>query len=300
MNELLETPNIDKPIEALNRKAKRVLTLATICGLVGLAVLIWSIFQFNFKTDSGLPNFGQFVSGPVTALWSLTGLLLVYAAFIGQRQQLLQQQADLDLNRLELTLTRQELAGQKNEMEKQNLAARKQYFETTFFNLLRLHQEITENITIEFLQGNNLRGRNCFWRFYNDIKGKFPNIEGNNDVEFIASIYGDHFIHFDTEIVRYFRNLANILLYIKQEDIPNKILYVSILKTQLSDGELLLMFYHGLSFYAEYGLKTLIEEFSLLEQVPIKKLISPTHVQYYNQNAFETDRNKLQGVSISS
>lgn len=79
--------------------------------------------------------------GGVNALFSGFAFAgVIYAIFL--------QKSELSLQRRELQYTRQELKGQKEQLENQNKTLQKQNFEETFFQLLRLHNDIVNSIDL--------------------------------------------------------------------------------------------------------------------------------------------------------
>lgn len=96
--------------------------------------------------------------GAVNALFS--GL-----AFAGLFYAILLQRAELAAQREELAETREVLKSQKLEAEKQNATLAQQTFDNTFFQLLRLHNDIVSSIDIDRRSKGTLKGRDCF-RFF--------------------------------------------------------------------------------------------------------------------------------------
>ena len=89
--------------------------------------------------------------GVLTALFS--GL-----AFAGIVFTILLQREELKLQRKELTLTREEMARQHSTLKKQN-------FENTFFQMLRLHNDIVNAIDLKRVAPGKVEltsGRDCF------------------------------------------------------------------------------------------------------------------------------------------
>ena len=113
--------------------------------IVLFVILAWSITWYQLKD---LPERGTFgdMFGAVNALFS--GL-----AFVGVIFAIMLQSKELKLQRKELKFTRSELEGQKLQLEAQNTTLRKQNFENTFFELLRIQNEITN--AIDLVNENN-------------------------------------------------------------------------------------------------------------------------------------------------
>ena len=88
--------------------------------------------------------------GGINALF--TGL-----AFAGLIMTLIVQMRELELQREELGAMKDELSGQRSQMELQNESVKKQIFENTFFQMMRMHNEIVSKMDIR-----NVTGRDCF------------------------------------------------------------------------------------------------------------------------------------------
>jgi len=154
------------------------------CVIIGfVAALSAIIYFFNFDfSRNEVNNFnlnllGDFMAGLVASIWSLAGLFFIYVAFLGQKQQLLNQQIEicysqleLKYTRLELKYTRFELKGQKEEMIAHNKTLNQQKFENTFFQLLGLFNSIVN--TLDYKNNNTIfsSGRDSFRSFYDKMR----------------------------------------------------------------------------------------------------------------------------------
>jgi hypothetical protein len=138
------------------------------CGALALIVLAWAISWFAlyhyFPDNSARALFGE-AFGSVSALFS--GL-----AFAGLVVAILIQRDELQLQRDELELTREELRGQKEQLTKQAEIFRKQMFESTFFQLIRLHHDLVDALSLTF-HARPFVGRKCFDVFFEVLKGAF-------------------------------------------------------------------------------------------------------------------------------
>mgnify|MGYP003717282061 CR=1 FL=1 len=105
-----------------------------------MRAVVGVIYQFNGNSNIRLSEIGDYIGGTVASTWSLAGLFFIYVAFLGQQKQMLLQKLDLYYNRLEITATRKELEGQKEQMIEQNKAIKLQRFENTFFHVSLLLQ----------------------------------------------------------------------------------------------------------------------------------------------------------------
>ncbi|SFB25516.1 hypothetical protein [Algoriphagus aquimarinus] len=103
---------------------------------------IAAIFNFIiFDSFLTLADFGGYVGGVASPFGAISGILFVYVAFLGQRQQLLFTQQEIRINQIELRETREEIKGQKEQLELQNKQFQIQSFDSTFFKLIDYYSD---------------------------------------------------------------------------------------------------------------------------------------------------------------
>lgn len=254
---------------------------------IGVVLVLWGlnwcgVSKFiNEPTNQG--TFGD-MFGAVNALFS--GL-----AFAGLIITLLYQREELKLQREELQETRKELKGQNKTMKRQR-------FENTFFNMLSLQQEIIANLSIERKEREwnrlesqwkerviNNKGREVFEKIYVHIgiKGIVnEGIEKYNEYRKLISRF-DH----------YFRHLYRIFKYIDETDLideKERYDYASIVRSQLSDYELVMLFYNCLAQKdngkEENKFKPLIEKYAIFNNLRDGLLAKEEHYKLYNDGAY--------------
>jgi len=261
--------------EKVNYKLPIFIAIFVLCA--------WFFTWYSLGDDPKRGTFGD-MFGAVNALFS--GL-----AFIGVIFAILLQSKELKLQRKELKFTRKELKGQKLQLEAQNKTFEKQNFENTFFELLRLHNEITNSIDLVDKIGIITKGRDCFKVFYNRLKKTWGrNIapyQGNDEAERINNTYLGFYNEYQSEIGHYFRSLYNIVKFVDNSEIENKRLYTNLIRAQLSSYELTLLFYNTLSDMGREKFMPLIVKYSLLKTLPQNELLNPPdHIVLYDSNAF--------------
>ncbi len=70
-------------------------------------------------------------------------------------------------------------------------------------------------------------------------------------------------------------------------EVENVELYVNLIRVQLTDNELLLLFYHSLCNIDREDFKSLIEKYALLKSLPIDNLlVQEEHVSLYKGGAY--------------
>lgn len=188
----------------------------------------------------------------------------------------------LALAALILTLTEQ-----KNEF-------RQQHFENTFFEMVRLHVDMTASIDLKMRDKNEneivTQGKDCFSIFYDKLKGTFyyqdQNNPNNTEAQRFADAYDFFWGKWHKELGHYFRSLYTVFKYINESKLEDKKLYANIMRSQLSDHELLVLFYNCLSKHGEEKFKPLVEEYALFDNMPLEMLYKPSDQSRYSDKAY--------------
>lgn len=216
------------------------------------------------------------------------------------------------LQRNELGLQREELTATRIEFEKQNETLVFQRFENTFFNMLSIHHSIVSSIDVEVnpliiehvngeinLRKENrknksgivdLKGRDVFQRHYETLIRLF-NFDDNQPY---IILYEQLFDYYQSDLGHYFRNVYRIIKLVDEtkfsddENVNYKIAYsyTSILRAQLSDYELVLLCFNGLSKYGSQKLKPLLEKYAMLKNLKIDLLHYDKVSQSYKNGAY--------------
>jgi hypothetical protein len=274
----------------------------------GLAVILLAFLSYYMKDNTVigytnesinlLGSMGEYIGGLVGSLWALAGVILFYETLKFQRTELIMQ-------REELGYQRTEIMEQTNQyiIQNQTLITRK--MEGTFFQLISLHNEIVHSLHLDFeshpsYQGKTstiANGRYCFNYFYKFFYKTFSdNIDltgvASSETEDINLIIKESFKTFFTEfqedIGHYYRNLFNLALYVDKSKLNAKKFYCNLIRSLLSNYELVLLFYYCLSDYGA-KMKILTEKYSLFVQLPENELLDKRHMNLFDKKAFEED-----------
>ena len=281
--------------------------------IVALWVCSWILIDCNIDSSTNRGEFGD-KFGAINSLFS--GF-----AFLGLIITLLFQKEELELQRQELSETRKELEGQKKEFEEQNKIMRRQSFENTLFNMLSLQQEIVNKLSFSGIKNTldlntnffggmevkvisekiDLLGRSVFEEMYNEVEVTYVNINGKEAKEDGIKNILNKRIDFYSQIKEttlfdhYFRHLYRIFKYIKESDLiaeEEKYEYSCIVRSQLSDYELVMLFYNCISVNGIDKFKPLIEEFAVFNNIRSELLVDSDDRRFYKKSAF--DRNYKQ------
>lgn len=267
-----------------SEKNEDKLTLLFILILVVISIWIIAIFSGKcIKAKYGVDD----VFASIDTLFS--GLALAGIIFT-----ILLQKKELSLQRKELKDTRQEFI-------KQNETIRIQRFENTFFQLLSLHHDIVGKLSITGISREHI-GRETFIQSVFDLKnfywgethyslqddnGNFSTTElfrnsKEEEIDCVICAYNKHYLDkYHNVLGHYFRNLYHIFKFIyltKQIANEQKQFYANIIRAQLSNAELTLLFYN--CFVENLGypkFKFLVENFDILQNMDEIDLIDKSH-----------------------
>lgn len=246
-------------------------------------LIIWCA-NWYFLADKAMEARGTFgdMFGGINALFTgLAFATLIYTTWM--------QKEELALQREELAATRSEMKGQKEQLEQQSKTFELQRFETTLFSLLSIHESNLESVSIY-----GSLGASAFRLFWDSIKGEyerhpaiFINNSSNQILRLVIDDYETQYSKYHEQLGRYFRHLYRIFKFIHLSNIENKKWYASIIRAQLTSAEQIVLFYNCLSCHGKEKFKPLVEEYSLLNNLPIEFLIQPEHKILFQERAYD-------------
>lgn len=277
-----------------NEETKSRLWIWIIIAIVGVIAMWglswWSINKFiDEPTNQG--TFGD-MFGAVNALFSGLAFAGLIATLLYQRE--------------ELKLQRKELNEQKLEFREQNKTLKRQRFENTFFNMLSLQQEIVANISFDEVktifdfnahtrdeQRTSYNGRALFRELYLNLKVSIDKKHAYQGVKdaIKANNYGVYsYISATTRFDHYFRHLYRIFKYVDTSDlIPDdeRYEYACIVRSQLSDYELVMLFYNCSTSNGREKFKPLIEKYVIFNNLREELLANVEHKKLYADTAYD-------------
>jgi len=181
-------------------------------------------------------------------------------------------------------------------MVEQNNTLKQQRFENTFFQMLNLFNSIVNSMDLRNKQSKEVihSGRDCFQPFYNRLRLQLDSIIDNKQLNYSTASEEDlieafeiFYIQNKADLSHYFRTLYHTIKFIHTSSIENKKQYISIVRSQLSSYEQILIFYNCLHQNGKTEFKPLVEEYSLLKNIDYSLLFDEdTHIKFYSTNAF--------------
>ncbi len=133
----------------MNKKNTGLIIIAVFTGVCIFFALYGKLVYYTWPQWETRGQFGD-MYGTLNAFFSAFALVGVIIAIFLQRK-------DIELQKEDLNLTREELRGQKEMLKKQYESMRLQQFENTFFQLMKLHHQITESFLYK-----GKKGSECF------------------------------------------------------------------------------------------------------------------------------------------
>ncbi|GGT78533.1 putative phage abortive infection protein [Aliarcobacter butzleri] len=265
--------------EKINNSFKEWWGIIFIAFIAMLIIFIFGYFYFSKHSLSWLSGeveelgqMGDFFGGtlnPILAFLSFCLLLIT-----------------IKLQSKELKNSTEELAKSSKALIEQSKSLKIQNFETTFFNLINLHNKIVDNFSFERYNFFSLyKGK---LEFNSNKSALFYKEEAFNeickDIDFISKeqklyfmkfneFYDLYYIEKQRVLNKYFENINQIFKFISDSNFNDeeKKKYSDIFRVQFSQDELKLLFYHCISSIGSVMLKKYIENFKFFEFLIFEK-----------------------------
>ncbi|SEJ13604.1 Putative phage abortive infection protein [Myroides marinus] len=278
-----------------SEKTGKIISLFGLVVIV-LTILVYLIFgDWKFSKipdESIIGQFGDFIGGFIGSMFSLAGVILFYVALKEQRKDISINQENIRLQTSALEQQVNEFQAQKTELEEtrkvyeeqtllireqtnlyrqqnkelkeQSNTARVQQFDSSFFSYLNIFNEFRDSLDKKCDSGN------FFSEIFSEIKGK--DIQDNDKIEDvlqnICDVYLEVFNLYRNNLSPYFKTLYRIMVLIDTSNIDDykKNEYFKLLRSQLSDVELLVLNYN---YHTDFGLnvRTLIIKYNFLKHI---------------------------------
>lgn len=280
------SPKIKRWFRYVSLKAgSKLLTPAGFFALIALCAISFGILYFLTHFIAGKKaNEAGDATGVVNGLFSALAFAgVIYAIFL-QRQELM-------LQRRELKFTRHELQAQKEEFQVQNITLKRQRFESTFFNMMQLQQQIVSGLELRYktyeynpdwhgdltafnhIVEHHVTGREVFKTAYLNLPMKTESGNTTRGMRGIIRAFGCRGYEesdLPTIFDHYFRHLYRMVKFVKESDLiedEDRYDYVAMIRSQLSKYELVWLYYNALSCYGREKFKPMIEDYALLKNL---------------------------------
>lgn len=258
----------------------KLFAIGGIIFIVLAAIIFILLGNWNFSktlNEEKIGQFGDFIGGIIGSLFSLAGVILFYVALKEQRKDININQENLKLQNIALNQQVEEFKAQKTELietrkvyeeqtilfreqtnlykqqnkelKEQTTTAKLQQFDSSFFSYL--------NVFINFK--NTLDIKSASKNYFNEVYLEILNIELKDKTlidsfALIQARYIEVFHLHKNELSHYFKTLYRIIILIDTSSIEEekKKQYFKLLRSQLSDSELLVLYYN---YHSHLGAK---------------------------------------------
>lgn len=228
--------------------------------------LIYVTYPIDKMTIANAGVFGDSF-GVLTSLFSALAFAGVAFTLAMQKEQIETQNQELKIQKDEARLNRSEM--------------KKQAFENTFFQMIKLHNQIVSDIstTIKTSSGTEIvDGRAVIGDFLKRLKNSFEihNLDETSTKEMVGERFLKYYFDSKYDLGHYFRFLYNILRFLSEATIEDKTLYTRLIRAQLSNVELEILYYNALSTEGK-NLIQYMQKFKLMDNLPPERL---HHIRY--------------------
>jgi len=251
----------------------KIIIISIICSLV---LLYFGYYTWN-ASNSNIEHLGQrgdFFGGIVNPILSCVTLLgFMYTLFL--------QRNDLQESRIQSRENLEIIKKQTENMESQS-------FQSSFFEIVNTYTSIVNNIRSKDPTTKEIKvGKSAFNVMYSNLRRKYRSNQRVHakvdDINLITASYYTIYRAHQYDLAHYFRFLYNSILYIESE--PNHEKYIKLLRSQISNQELIILYYN--CAVSKFGLKfkPLAEKHALFDNMPAI-LLEEKHGELLSQQAF--------------
>lgn len=182
------------------------------------------------------------------------------------------------------------------EQRKDSAAARdqnsRQQIESQFYNMLSLQQQVVQSFDLHRLgdHAHTIQGRDCFRDWKNKLHARYKELKGSGQYELgdtrerALDAYNKIWVSHQGDLGLYFRSLYSIFRFIERSQYAEKD-FALVVRSLLSDHELLILFYNCLSKKGE-NFKHFAIKYALFDNLDVDLLLSPRHIVLMDVGAF--------------
>lgn len=251
--------------ERLASYCRVVAVLSLVFALYGsyLVMLLWNVSFSDLFDKAREGTFGDSF-GTLNTLFS--GL-----AFSGVLITLMFQRKDL-------SETRKQIASQQ--------------VESQFYNMLSQQQEVVRGLDLQSREDNEViaRGRDCFREWHENLHNMYKDISDKQRLlDPYALSYGCLFELHKSDLGLYYRSLYSVFRYIEGCGHDDSKEFGRVLRSLLSDYELVLIFYNCLTEKGE-NFKRFVYAHGLFDNIDPTLLLSKGHIRNFDSKAYGSNK----------
>lgn len=191
-----------------------------------------------------------------------------------------------------LLLQRQDLSDAREQSSTQQI-------ESQFYNMLNLQQQVIQGFDLHVSRNDSsvlIQGRDCFKSWYRKLRMAHATLrvtdKDSDELSRAIKAYDKIFRSHQGDLGLYFRSLYSVFRFIEKSKHIDKSHFSSVVRSLLSDYELIFLFYNCLSERGE-KFKVFAVNYALFDNIDVKLLLRATHVTSMDRKAFGKNESVL-------
>lgn len=285
--------------------------------LYGIMICLFLIFIFitltlcktnpNFTLQDG-SNLGQFVAGIVGTLISIFALIYLQKTYTTQQQQLDDSKKQFERQQIEnvvfnmLQMIHQignGLSKSGNENDDDFFVCFMNEFRKVYVSPTKENSEkdinaekalVTRSILFEI--NPKLLSESVIKENFSQILNEWRKRSKKNELIYIGKLYEYVFRKHNYQLSHYFRYIHNLMIYIQECNSNEKNRYMKLIQAQLSNYQLLVMFYNALSDLSrdskgQTRFRNMLDEYQVFQNLDTRMLLIAQHRTYYPLTKFK-------------
>lgn len=160
----------------------------------------------------------------------------------------------------------------------------RQQIDSQFYNMLSLQQGVVQSFDIKKNGVVKMLGRDCFKTWVWHLRNEYRNAKGTHE-ERMGVAYREVMRRFHGDLGLYFRSLYSVFRFVSECNHPDKRKFGNVVRSLLSDFELVILFYNSLG---EKGKKfrVYITEFAIFDNLEPAMLLDMSDVLYLASESY--------------
>ncbi|MFF3700765.1 MULTISPECIES: putative phage abortive infection protein [Pseudomonas] len=187
---------------------------------------------------------------------------------------------------------------QRKDIKSSHAQTHRQQIESQFYNLLSLQQQIVQGFDLHLTRNGHavvIQGRDCFRNWRRKLRLRFVRFrkEGTITSEASKFAYNSVLESHRGDLGLYFRSLYSIFRFIENSDGVDKKHLGTIVRSMLSDYELVLLFYNCLSKKGGKFMR-FAEDYALFDNLDVKLLLHRSDLKLMKAKVFGENSEALE------
>ncbi|WP_223531253.1 putative phage abortive infection protein [Pseudomonas sp. GL-R-19] len=193
-----------------------------------------------------------------------------------------------------LYLQRKDIKDSQHEVARQQAETARQQEESQFYNMLGLQQSVVRGFDLHKIhfdaiggstRPSSIQGRDCFKTWSNQLENDYLIAKDANSVDPVLVAYEKVWSKHRGDLSLYYRSLYNLFKFVSASSHMNKRWLGNVVRSLISDYELVILFYNCLSAKGA-KFKLFANEFAIFDNLDPKILLDPAHALKLDKAAY--------------